>query len=392
MRIAINAMPSTGYGGITYLRNMLSVLEKRDDSHQYHVYGRPETIEKIRFPAERIVFREVGAGGGIGGRLWKEHIRMPALFRRDGIDVVYTANNTDLFLAPRPRVIAIRYTEPFVYRDYYNSFWKRVRCRALRVLTHLSLQTADHVVCVSRYARRLAVGPDAAVLSKTSVIHHGLGTPFTPEAARPPWAPPEYLFSSAKMVGYSNLHTLVEAYARLRSRGIGLPLLIAGGAHDNNYERSVRRQISNLRIEDKVKFLGYVDPAEMAGGMAHARAFVFSSLLEACPNTLIEALGCGAAIVASDTEPNREVAGDAVAWCDGRNATSMALAVSRVCHDDVYHGILRRKARQHAAEYTWEATAERLVRLLERVAEARQTPKRVLSGEELAERVRQTTR
>jgi glycosyltransferase involved in cell wall biosynthesis len=365
MNIAINAMPSSGYGGVTYLLNMLPALDERDDGHAWFVYGRPATLEKVRFPARNVKFREVPTRGGIAGRLLSEQLRLPALMRSDRIDLVYTANNTDLFFAPRPRVIAIRYTEPFVYRDFFNSRAKQLRCQALKLLTRISLRTSDHVVCVSDYARRIAMGDSASRLSKATVIHHGLGELFSPSLSRPDWAPKEYLFTAAKMIGYSNLLILMEAYGKCRDRGLEQPLFIAGGPHDAGYERALRRRIEQLNLADHVVFLGYLDQGSMAAGMANARIFIFSSLLEACPNTLLEALGCGAAIVASETEPNREVAGEAVAWCDGRDAGGMANAILRVARDDAYRGTLKAKAWEQAAQYPWEKTAESLVRVLE---------------------------
>ena len=107
---------------------------------------------------------------------------------------------------------------------------------------------------------------------------------------------------------------LVEAYRQCRDRGLRAPLFVAGGGHDRSYERQLKNRIRKLDLVNNVRFLGYVDSGSMEAGMANARVFVFSSLLEACPNTLLEAMGCGAAIVASATEPNKEVAGQAVAW------------------------------------------------------------------------------
>ena len=389
MRIAINAMPFSGYGGITYLRNVLPVLERRQDSHQWVVYGQPAAISRIRFPAGKVRFQAVGSRGGLLGRFASEQLRLPFLFRRDRIDVVYTHNNTDLFLAPRPRVTAIRYTEPYVYRNYYNSFAKRVRCALLKILTNRSLATADHVVCVSEYARRLAIGENSQWFSRSSVIHHGCGEPFAPSAPKPDWAPDEYLFTSAKMIGYSNLHTLVEAYAKCTSRGFSLPLFVAGGPHDANYETTLKHRIEDLGLKGQVIFLGYVDQGSMAGGMAHARVFVFSSLLEACPNTLLEALSCGAAIVASDTEPNREAAAGAVAWCDGRSATAMANSIEQVARDGLFRNILKKRALQQARQFTWERTADRLVHILERVHRCHASPRKAQGPAEIKARIRQ---
>lgn len=388
MRIAINAMPFSGYGGMTYLRNILPVLDRRRDSHHWTVYGRPATISKIRFPGSKVQFETLGGFPGLLGRLAGEHLYLPLLLRRRKADLVFTANNTDLFLAPRPRVTAIRYLEPYVYHNYYNSPSKRLRCAALKTLTNRSLATADHMICVSEYARRLAIGANPQWFGRSSVVHHGCGAPFTPRAPRPAWAPREYLFAAAKMIGYSNLHTLVEAYAKCAVRGLELPLLIAGGAHDHGYERELKHRVRRLGLQDKVIFLGYVGRLEMAGGMAHAQVFVFSSLLEACPNTLLEALSCGAAIVASDTEPNREVAGEAAAWCDGTRTIAMANSIEQVARDGLFRNVLKKRALQQAQQFTWERTADRLVAVLERVYQLHSCSKQATRSLEIETRIR----
>lgn len=371
MRIAVNAMPSSGYGGLTYLRQILPALDRREDPHRWFVYGRPATLERIRFRARKIVFREVRPRGGLAGRLLAEQLQLPALMRADGIDLVYTANNPDLVLAPRPRVIAIRYTEPFLYREFFNSAPKQIRCELLRLMTAVSLRTADHILCVSDYARRVAGAGKPPLVEKTTVVHHGLGAPFAPGRPAPSWAPPDFLFTSAKMIGYSNLLRLAEAYAILRARGLKEPLLVAGGPHDARYERLLKARVAELELTPHMRFLGYVNAESMAAAMANARVFIFSSLLEACPNTLIEAMGCGAAIVASETEPNREVAGEAVAWCDGRSAEAMAEAVWAVARREDCRLALREKARKQAARFSWEKTADGLVEVLERTFGAR---------------------
>jgi glycosyltransferase involved in cell wall biosynthesis len=367
MRIAINAMPSSWYGSLTYLQNLLPALDRLGDRHLWFVYGRPATLERIRFPSARVVFREVRSVGRVAGRVLMEQIGLPFLFRKDGIELAYTANNVDLFLAPRPRVIAIRYTEPFVHRHFENDFSRRLRCALLGRLSRLSLGSSDGIICVSDYARHVALAGRMQDTEKTTVIHHGVGGVFTSGRPRPGWAPPEFLFTSAKMVGYSNLRVLIEAYRSCRDRGLRLPLLVAGGSHDRRYEKNVRRQVRDLGLAEDVVFLGYIDPQAMADAMANATVFVFSSLLEACPNTLLEALACGAAVVASETEPSREVAGESVVWCHGQDPLSMADAIGRVARDAGLRRSLAAAAQQQASRYSWERTAERLVEALERI-------------------------
>ena len=369
MNIAINAIPITGYGGMTFLRNMLPLLDQRGDGHHWYIYAKPEAVEQLRFAARQVVFRDVKVAGGVLGAIAAQQLRLPGMLRRDRIDLVYTANNSDIFLAPRPRVTVIRNVEPFLYQRFFNSAPKKLRCAVLALLSRLSLRSADRIVCVSEYARQVATGGDPRASAKAAVIRHGIGEPFSPRNPRPDCAPADYLFTSARMIGYSNLTNVVEAYKICRDQGLDMPLLVTGGRHDDHYERLVKRRVEELGLAAHVRFLGYVDTRTMAGLMPNARVFIFGSLLEACPNTLLEALRCGAAVVASDTPPNREIGGASVAWCDGRSPWEMASAILRVARNQEYAAALRQKAVSRAEQYSWSSTADSLVRLLERTAD-----------------------
>lgn len=370
MRVGINALPIYGYGGLTYLKNLLPVLDARQDEHRWYVYGRRVTLDQIRFPARKIVFRQVASSGGLLGRVLREQLWLPWLFERDRIDVVYTANNVDLFLARQPTVIAIRNVEPFLHTAYFNSFPQRLRCRLLGWLSGWSLRTSDGIVCVSRFAARVAASRASGATEKMVVVYHGCKRPAWPPA-RPARAPLRYLFSSARMAGYANLLTLVEAYGYCRRLGVVEPLFIAGGDHDQGYRRRVEERMRQLELEGSVHLLGYLSHDEFLQWVAHCQVFIFPSLLEACPNTLLEAMASGCAIVASDTEPARELAREAVCWCDGTSPESMASAILRVLRDPAYAAGLAWKALQQSRQFHWASTAEQLVRVLERVHQGR---------------------
>jgi len=115
--------------------------------------------------------------------------------------------------------------------------------------------------------------------------------------------------------------------------------------------------------------------------MAHATLFLYAGVLEGGRATLLEAMRCGAAIVAQETPLSRELAGDGVAWSETGSARSMARTIRRITSNPTHAGILRKKAAARAAGYSWETTATSLVKLFERTSADYRRPELPRRGE-----------
>jgi glycosyltransferase involved in cell wall biosynthesis len=110
-----------------------------------------------------------------------------------------------------------------------------------------------------------------------------------------------------------NLDLLIEAWANVVRQFAGAQLLIlgAGGAY-RNVEYTLRNLVAELHLADNVRFLGHIDGAE--DFVMASDVFVLPSRTEGMSNALVEALACGAAIVATDIPGNSEIC------TDGENA------------------------------------------------------------------------
>lgn len=98
------------------------------------------------------------------------------------------------------------------------------------------------------------------------------------------------------------LHALADA------NDLSLVLVIAG---DGPQREELERLAVDLRVADRVVFLGVVAREELPDLYASADAFVFPSTTETQGLVQAEALAAGAFVIAADTQPNREVLGDA---------------------------------------------------------------------------------
>jgi glycosyltransferase involved in cell wall biosynthesis len=112
----------------------------------------------------------------------------------------------------------------------------------------------------------------------------------------------------------ANLHhkkdhsTLIRAWRRVRDEWQlpGRPCLLLAGAHHGEY-RNLLQLVEELGLQEEVRFLGEVH--EMGALLGATDLAVFSSHNEGIPNAVLEAMGFGLAVVATDCAAIRETVG-----------------------------------------------------------------------------------
>jgi glycosyltransferase involved in cell wall biosynthesis len=118
-----------------------------------------------------------------------------------------------------------------------------------------------------------------------------------------------------------------------------------------------------LGIAASVRLTGHVDDEDLRALYQTCRLFFFPSLYEGFGLPILEAMHCGAPIVASNTSSIPEVVGDLGWLADPRSSEKLAAAIQRALAQPREHGAAARIAR--AERFTWETTAALAARSLE---------------------------
>jgi glycosyltransferase involved in cell wall biosynthesis len=95
---------------------------------------------------------------------------------------------------------------------------------------------------------------------------------------------------------------------------------------------------------------------------------VYPSRYEGFGFPLVEAMACGAPVIASNASAIPEVTGDAAALLDPDDEPGFAAAIARVLTDSAYAADLRARGLARAARFTWADTAARTLDAYRRAA------------------------
>jgi glycosyltransferase involved in cell wall biosynthesis len=187
-------------------------------------------------------------------------------------------------------------------------------------------------------------------------------------------APDAFWLAVGTIEPRKNYPLLLEAYARVRRSHPDMPdLCIAGQAGWK--ESSLEPRIRALGLADRVRCLGFVPDEHLAALYRHCLAFVFPSHYEGFGLPVIEAMACGAPVIASHVASVPEVVGDAGLLIDPASVDDLARAMTMVLKQEGYREQLKAQARQRAARFSWQAAARDALAVYDRVTVA--APRRV---------------
>ena len=271
---------------------------------------------------------------------------------RLGADLVHGPDFAVPYLLRRPRVLTLHDLSPWMDRRWHHAA-HRVR-RRTPVLLELGLATM--VITPGEKVRRAAIErfglrPERVVAVPEAAAHWF--RPVEPVPAAP--APPYFLFVGT-LEPRKNLDMLLEAWREMR-RNHAVDLVLAGRR---------RAGFPEIPAEPGLRLAGEVADSQLPALYSGALGFVYPSLYEGFGLPVLEAMQCGAPVIASHAV--EEAAGDAAIYAD--TPRELAGALAELASRPELAAATRQLSLARAREFSWERTA-RLTRQVYGEARAR---------------------
>lgn len=360
---------SLGLGNESYFKYLIKGLMEIDDRNEYHLFvNHPKELASIvaGHPNVRLV------------SLWP---RSQWVQRPVSVPIYAARHRLDVLHCPfiRPPVVTARtiVTVHDACFEEYPQHFKRREVWRMKTLVPRSCRRSDLVFTVSDYAReqlrRLYAVPDDKIVITYNAADH------TGPRGHGPWPAPAglervpYVLYVGLIQPRKNLQRLVEAFERVRDRGLPHHLVLAGRNGWGN--EALFATIARSPHRDAIHLPGYVRHETFASLMSNASAFAFPSEFESFGIPPMEAQRWGVPAIVSDNTCFPEIYGESVAYCDPLSVDSIAGTLHGVLTDEALQADLRLAGIERSGRYTWRATAQVALQAYERLgAETRRVP------------------
>ncbi len=120
---------------------------------------------------------------------------------------------------------------------------------------------------------------------------------------------------------------------------------------------AVQRHLEHSPYRERIHLVGYRPDEERNLSLRHARAMFFLSHYEGFGFPLLEAMGVGIPVLASDLSALREVAGPAARFVDPNDVGGAARALASVLFDRPIREGLIRSGRERYRRFDWDTAA-----------------------------------
>jgi glycosyltransferase involved in cell wall biosynthesis len=225
--------------------------------------------------------------------------------------------------------------------------------RQRRIFDHVLRRGADIVLACS--ATALAQFPNVIEAGIGRVAHTGVEVPSDVVVAEPLRAQVPVVVCVGRLNSWKGQEVLVDAIARLRSRGIEVHAELVGSVFrdERHFEERLRSQVDELGIADNVSFLGERRDVHAIVGSADI-AVVPSTRPEPFGMALVEAMALGRPVVASAAGGPAEVVTDGVDGLLVRpgDAVALADALQRLIENPDFARTLGTHATTRAADFS----------------------------------------
>lgn len=221
----------------------------------------------------------------------------------------------------------------------------------------------DAIITDSEYVREEALSLLPLPPDKIHRIHCGVDHSFffkrteqnIRQTLRSLHLPDKYILITGTFEPRKNLLRAINAWSALPEKTRRhFPLVLAGAEGWKNHE--IHRAITG---DSSVLPLGYVDEETLAVLYSGASLYLYPSLYEGFGLPPLEAMACGAPVLASNASCIPEICGDDGAfYFDPLDEGEMARLLENVLADDELRNSIARKGFERAAQFSWRKSAE----------------------------------
>ncbi len=374
MRIGLDGFPLltplTGVGHYTFeLARALALLAPSDEFELVAPSAFPSPItEEIRLNGPDNLRAVDAEANSIRRRRWWA-VGLPLYLRKASLDLFHGTNYEVPLWSKRRSVLTIHDLSILLHADTHKSDLARRARRRLPVMARSASMIITAAECMKREicehlnikADRVAVTPYAPRSGFQAVPAEQAN-----ETKQRLGIEDEFILFVGTVEPRKNLLTLVRTFEQILRQTSHRPQLVVVGAKGWLMDELLAF-IKQSPVSDRLLLTGYLDDDDLRALYSSCRVFVYPSIYEGFGLPPLEAMACGAPVIASDIPIFQETLADAAPLVNPNDVEAIAASIVGMLADEDRRREFSRRGLEQVAKFSWEQTAQMTMEVYRRV-------------------------
>lgn len=361
MKIGIDATFNPHGGSLGHLKEFIDGFSKNLSKTQIILYLKKENIkilDNLIFEKCNVKIVRLPSYGNFLRILWVQ-IFLPIQVKFDEIDILFCPGNfSPIFKTTRIKSQWIATIGPFCKDMYLGmSIYQKFTLFVNKWLILLSGYTSNLVIHQAKYSLDLFCQKYKFNAKKQFLIECGKDEFFCSNKqiekveGEIKNISNNDLLCVSHLYPYKNIERLIYAFSSISiDTNNYQKLYIVGKKIHTQYYLRLEKLVKKLNIKEKVIFTDMISKNDLKFAYSKCKLFIFPSLCESSGYTLIEAMSCGAAILASDKTAIPFTCKKAALYFDPYSKRDLANKIKSLLQNEIQIKKMKKKSLQRSSE------------------------------------------
>lgn len=364
MRVGIDARfvgpEGTGLG--KYTEKLIANLQKIDTKNDYVIFLRKTNWSYLKLNATN--FQKKLAD--VPWYSLEEQFKMPAIYNQANLDLLHVPHfNVPIFYRKK-FVVTIHdlihhhfSQESTTTRNYLLFKAKRI---AYKMVIASAVRRSQKIIVPSNFVKS-EIADNFKIKPEKIVV--------TYEAAEEEYQTfkkqsfGDYILYVGNAYPHKNLNTLLDALKILSTNYKLSRTSLTIVSPRSVFTERLENEVEKRSLKNKIKIIGYQEPAKLAKVFASARAYIFPSLSEGFGIPGLNAMAAGVPVIASKIPTLREIYQDAAVYFDPKDSKDIAQTISTVLNSSKKRQELIERGQKQVKKYSWLEMAKETLSVYE---------------------------
>lgn len=332
----------------------------KSNGTRFVIYLKQAPMHHMPPPTHNFSYKVVGPK-----KLWTQFGLPLSLYLGKKPDVFFTPTHYAPRFSPIPTAISVMdmsfifYPELFLKKDLYQlTNWTKYSVINASAVFTISNSSKDDIIKTYRIeSKKVHVTYPGIKIQGSKIKDKNMD-----ELKKKFGIKEDFILFVGTLQPRKNIEKLVEAFSLIKGQE-ELQLVIVG-KRGWQYEE-ILRSPKKYGVENKVKFLDFVEENDLSILYKNAVCFVLPSLYEGFGLPVLEAMKNGCPVLTSNVSSLPEAGGDAALYFDPNSAEDIARQIERVLKDEKLRASMIEKEKAQVKKFSWEKTAAKTLKVLE---------------------------